>query len=90
LRHNPAGFNLTTLVPVESVMSSSPKAYSPKPFTRKVSIRRDREGFVVAYQPEDVVVFRNCNSQALRKLCLQLRWDIISDVMPEPNDPQTW
>jgi hypothetical protein len=45
---------------------------------------------VVAYQPEDVIVFRNGDPQALRKLCLQLRWDVVSDVMPEPNDPKTW
>ena len=67
------------------------KPYSPpKPFSRKVSIRRDREDFVISYQPEDVVVFRNGDPQALRKLCLQLRWDIVSDVMPEPDDPNTW
>jgi hypothetical protein len=64
--------------------------YRPKPFTRKVSIRRDREDFVVAYQPEDVVVFRNGDPRALRKVCTQLQWDIVSDVTPEPNDPKTW
>jgi hypothetical protein len=77
-------------VPVESVVSSSPKPYSPKPFTRKVSIRKDREDFVVAYQPEDVVVFRNGDARALRRLCTQLRWDIVSDVAPEGNDQRTW
>jgi hypothetical protein len=42
--------------------------YRPKPFTRTVSIRRDRDDFVVAYQPEDVIVFRNGDPRALRKM----------------------
>jgi hypothetical protein len=45
-----------------------------------VSLRRDDADFVVAFQPEDVVVFRNPDACALRKICGQLRWKIISDT----------
>jgi len=36
--------------------------------------------FVIAFQPEDVIVFRNDDAAALRKVCRQLRWKIISDT----------
>jgi hypothetical protein len=32
-----------------------------------VTLRRDGEDFVVAFYPEDIVVFRNPDPQALRK-----------------------
>jgi hypothetical protein len=47
---------------------------------RLVSLRRDDADFVVAFQPEDVVIFRNADACALRKICGQLRWKIISDT----------
>jgi hypothetical protein len=47
---------------------------------RLVSLRRDDADFVVAFQPEDVIVFRNPDACALRKICGQLRWKIISDT----------
>ena len=47
---------------------------------RLVSLRRDDADFVVAFQPEDVIVFRNPDACALRKICCQLRWKIISDT----------
>ena len=47
---------------------------------RLVSLRRDDADFVVAFQPEDVIVFRNPDAGALRKICGQLRWKIVSDT----------
>ena len=47
---------------------------------RLVSLRRDETDYVVAFQPDDVIVFRNPDAHALRKLCRQLRWEIISDT----------
>ena len=46
---------------------------------RRVSIRRDDNDFVVAYQPEDHVVFRHQSAKALRDVCRKLRWEIIDD-----------
>jgi hypothetical protein len=46
---------------------------------RRVSIRRDDNDFVVAYQPEDHVVFRHHSANALRHVCRKLRWEIIED-----------
>jgi hypothetical protein len=69
---------------------SGPKRYKPPaPFTRQVAIRRDSNDFVVAYQPEDVIVFRHGNAGALRKVCTQLKWFIIEDVVPDLDDPNT-
>jgi hypothetical protein len=45
---------------------------------RLVSLRRDKEDFVVVV--EDVVMFRNGDASALRKVCDFLRWKIISDT----------
>lgn len=47
--------------------------------TRRVSIRRDGEDFVVVFLAEDVVVFRNDDASALRKVCRALRWEIAID-----------
>ena len=44
------------------------------------TLRRDGEDFVVAFQPEDTIVFRNGDPAALRKICGVLRWKIISDT----------
>jgi hypothetical protein len=59
----------------------------PRP---KVAIRRDGEDFVVALQPEDLIVFRNESPRALRSACSFLRWEVVSDTVAEPNDPATW
>ena len=45
-----------------------------------VSLRRDETDYAVAFKPDDVIVFRNPGANALRKLCRQLRWEIISDT----------
>jgi hypothetical protein len=46
---------------------------------RRVSIRRDGEDFVVVSLAEDLVVYRNHDANALRKLCRSLRWEIALD-----------
>jgi hypothetical protein len=46
---------------------------------RRVSIRRDDKDFVVAFQPEDHVVFRHTDASALRDVCRKLRWEIVDD-----------
>jgi hypothetical protein len=47
---------------------------------RLVSLRRDQADYVAAFQPDDVIVFRNPDANAPRKLCHQLRWEIVSDT----------
>jgi hypothetical protein len=46
---------------------------------RRVSIRRDDRDFIVVFQPENLTVFRNEDVSALRKVCRQLRWEIVVD-----------
>jgi hypothetical protein len=53
---------------------------------RLVALRRDETDFVVAFQPEDVIIFRNPDAGALRKICRQLRWEIISDTAYSVDD----
>lgn len=53
---------------------------------RLVSLRRDDADFVVAFQPEDVIVFRNPDAGALRKICGRLRWKIVSDTAHAVDD----
>jgi hypothetical protein len=57
---------------------------------KQVSIRRDDKDFVVAFQPEDFVIFRNGDVNALRRVCRLLRWEVISDTIPEANDSTSW
>ena len=45
------------------------------------SISRDGDDFVVAYQPDNVIVFRHNELSALRKVCQSLRWEIVSDTV---------
>ena len=51
---------------------------------RLVSLRRDKEDFVVVV--EDVVMFRNGDASALRKVCDFLRWKVISDTSLSVDD----
>jgi len=60
------------------------------PSRRKVTIRRDAEDYVIVLQPEDLVLFRNSSATALRKACNFLRWEVVSDTVPEANDPTSW
>ena len=57
---------------------------------QQVAIRRDGEDFVIALQPEDLIVFRNESPGALRRACSFLRWEVVSDTVPEANHPATW
>jgi len=50
------------------------------PFRRRVSISRDDKDFVVAFQPENLIVFRHNEANALRRVCHSLRWEIVSDL----------
>jgi tRNA threonylcarbamoyladenosine modification (KEOPS) complex Pcc1 subunit len=65
-------------------------ARSLQPPRRQVAIRRDGEDFVIAFQPEDFIVFRNASASALRRACSFLRWEVVSDTVLEANDPATW
>jgi hypothetical protein len=47
---------------------------------RQVAIRRNGDDFVVAFEPDGFVVFRNSDADALRKVCRGLRWEIVSDA----------
>jgi hypothetical protein len=44
-----------------------------------VTLQRDDADFVVTFYPENLVVFRHAEPNALRKVCTGLRWKIISD-----------
>ena len=44
-----------------------------------VTLRRDGDDFVVLFYPEDIVVFRHNEPNALRKMRTFLRWKIIGD-----------
>jgi hypothetical protein len=54
---------------------------------RQVSIRRGENDFVVVFQPEDLVVFRNADASALRRACHFLRWEVVNDKAPRLDDP---
>ncbi len=47
---------------------------------RRVSIKRDEEDFVIAFQPEDYVIFRNQDANVLRRVCRFLQWEIVTDT----------
>ena len=57
-------------------MEAPPGIDRPK---RLVTLRRDGDDCVVLFYPEEIVVFRNADPNALRKMCAFLRWKIISD-----------
>ena len=63
---------------------------SAVPFRRQVSIYRDGEDFVVAYQPDNIIVFRHAEANKLRKMCHSLRWEIVSDTVAEAGDVRSW
>jgi hypothetical protein len=47
---------------------------------RAVAIHRDGDDFVVSLMPSDHVIYRNESAAALRKVCNQLRWAVVSDT----------
>jgi hypothetical protein len=60
------------------------------PFRRQVSISREGEDFVVTFLAQNVVAMRHSEASALRKMCHSLRWEIVSDTMPELGDIRSW
>jgi hypothetical protein len=46
---------------------------------RFVTLQRDGADFVVSFHPENIVVFRHTEPNALRRMCTFLRWQIIAD-----------
>jgi hypothetical protein len=46
---------------------------------RLVTLQRDGADFVVCFYPEEIIVFRHNEPNALRKMCGFLRWKIIAD-----------
>jgi len=63
---------------------------SALPFRRQVSISRDDEDFVVTFLPQNIVAMRHSEANELRKMCHSLRWEIVSDTVPEPGDITSW
>jgi hypothetical protein len=61
-----------------------------RPLKRKVTIRADGDDFVISFLPEDTVVFRHVEARALRKACVFLRWEVVSDTVPEASNPASW
>jgi hypothetical protein len=51
---------------------------------RLVTLRRDGDEYVVAFYPEEIIVFRNEDPHALARMCSFLRWKIISDNTQSP------
>ena len=60
------------------------------PNHRQVAITQDGEDFVASLLPNYEVIFRHDNASALRKLCHSLRIEIVSDTIPDPNNPASW
>ena len=73
-----------------SVVSEAASTSLLKGARRQVSIRRDDKDFVVAFQPNDVIVFRHQFASPLRKLCASLRWEIVTDTIPLADDLASW
>lgn len=57
-------------------------------YRRQVTLRRDGDDFVVATHTDGLIIFRNKDADALRKLCGSLRWEIIHDATA-PADKST-
>ena len=55
-------------------------------YRRQVAMRRDGDDFVVALKPDDVIVFRSRNADALRKVCRSLRWEVVSETTVSADD----
>jgi hypothetical protein len=49
-------------------------------YRRQVTMRRDGDDFVVATHTDGLIIFRNKDAAALRKLCRSLRWEVVRDM----------
>src|SRR5580700_6326834 len=56
-------------------------------YRRQVAMQRDGDDFVIAFEPDGFIIFRNKDADALRKLCRSLRWEIVSDVTSSADEP---
>lgn len=55
---------------------------------RRVSIRRDDDDFVVAFQPQDYVIFRSEDASELRRVCRFFQWEVVRDTASDfPEQP---
>jgi hypothetical protein len=63
---------------------------SAVPFRRQVSISRDGEEFLVTLLPLNIGAMRHSEAADLRKMCHFLRWEIVSETVPEPDDIRSW
>jgi hypothetical protein len=54
---------------------------------RRVSIRRDEKDFVIAFRPEDPVIFRNRDANTLERVCRFVRWEIVTDTARQHSRP---
>jgi hypothetical protein len=68
----------STVMSGDTIQGEKPK--------RLVSLWRDNEDFVITFQPEDVIIFRNPDASALREICNQLRWKITSNTVHTVDD----
>jgi len=73
-----------------SISSGTTSGRTLLPPRRQVSIGRDGGDFVVAFQPHNIVVFRHNEAHPLRRICHSLRWEIISDTVPDPDNLASW
>jgi hypothetical protein len=71
---------------MNSVAHHAEAAVRPK---RVVSLKRDRDDFVVSSWPGNVVIFRNQDAEALRKACRFLHWQIVSDLFAFAGESET-
>jgi hypothetical protein len=58
-------------------------------YRRQVTMRRDGDDFVVATHTDGLIIFRNKDAAALRKLCRSLRWEIVRDTTAS-DDKSAW
>jgi hypothetical protein len=73
-----------------SVLNAATSGRTLLPHRRQVSIGRDGGDFVVAFQPHNIVVFRHNEAIPLRRICHSLRWEIVSDTVPDRNELASW
>jgi hypothetical protein len=55
-------------------------------YRRQVTMRRDGDDFVVATHTDGLIIFRNNDAGALRKLCHSLRWEIVRDTSASDDE----
>jgi hypothetical protein len=58
-------------------------------YRRQVTMRRDGDDSVVATYADGLIIFRNKDAAALRKLCRSLRWAIVRDTTAS-DDGSAW